>query len=79
MHRLVAALFGALAVCLMSSAVAVAHDPRADRPNRATSPSGVNVPVVTSPGVRLVDTFPETLGHLGRVREDGQFLVRLQP
>ena len=58
MHRLLGALGGAFLIAVLSTAVASAHDPRADRPNRVTSPSGTYVPLVTSPGVRLVDTFP---------------------
>jgi hypothetical protein len=73
MHRLLSALGGALAIAVLSTAVASAHDPRADRPNRATSPSGTYVPLVTSPGVRLVSTFPETQGISGEFARTGDF------
>jgi hypothetical protein len=73
MHRCLTALAGALAVCAVWSGVASAHDPRADRPNRVTSPSGIHVPVITSPGVRLVDTFPDTLGISGEFARTGNY------
>lgn len=58
---------------MLSAGTASAHDPRADRPNRAVSPSGVNLPLVTSPGVRLVDTVPDTLGISGEFARTGDF------
>jgi len=73
MHRVLTALAGALAVAVLSAGTASAHDPRADRPNRAVSPSGVNLPLVTSPGVRLVDTVPDTLGISGEFARTGDF------
>jgi len=73
MHRLRAALGGALAIAVLSATAASAHDPRADRPNRVTSPSGTYVPLVTSPGVRLVDTVPDTLGISGEFAKTGDF------
>jgi len=73
MHRFRAALGGALAIAVLSATAASAHDPRADRPNRVTSPSGTYVPLVTSPGVRLVDTVPDTLGISGEFAKTGDF------
>jgi hypothetical protein len=73
MHRLLTALAGALVVGALSASAAVAHDPRDDRPNRSTSPSGVHVPLVTSPGVRLVDNFPETQAISGEFAKTGNF------
>jgi hypothetical protein len=73
MHRLLGALGGALAIAVLSTAVASAHDPRADRPNRVTSPSGTYVPLVTSPGVRLVDNVPDTLGISGEFAKTGDY------
>src|SRR5918997_6235590 len=73
MNRFFAALGGALAIAGASAAVASAHDPRADRPNRSTSASGVHVPLVTSPGVRLVDNFPETQAISGEFAKTGDF------
>ena len=73
MNRVFTALAAALAIVLTATAAASAHDPREDRPNRATSPSGVNVPLMTSPGVRLVDTFPETQGISGEFAKTGDF------
>src|SRR4051794_8214523 len=73
MHRLSAALGGALAIAVLASAAASAHDPRADRPNRVTNPSGIYVPLVTSPGVRLVDTVPDTLGISGEFAKTGNY------
>jgi hypothetical protein len=73
MHRLLGALGGALLITVLASAGASAHDPRADRPNRVTSPSGTYVPLVTSPGVRLVDTFPETQGISGEFARTGDY------
>ena len=73
MHRFRAALGGALAIAVLSATAASAHDPRADRPNRVTSPSGTYVPLVMSPGVRLVDTVPDTLGISGEFAKTGDF------
>src|SRR5918998_1373204 len=73
MHRVLTALVGTLAIFALSAAVPVAHDPRDQRPNRGTSPSGVHVPLVTSPGVRLVDTFPETQGISGEFARTGSY------
>jgi len=73
MRRVSAALGGALAIAVLSTAVAFAHDPRADRPNRVTSPSGIYVPLVTSPGVRLVDNVPDTLGISGEFAKTGDY------
>src|SRR5918997_3207609 len=73
MNRFFAALGGALAIAGASAAVASAHDPRADRPTRARTPSGPSLPLVTSPGVRLVDTFPETQGISGEFAKTGDY------
>ena len=73
MNRVFSALAAALAIVLTATAAASAHDPREDRPNRFISPSGVNIPLVTSPGVRLVGTFPETLGISGEFAKTGNF------
>ncbi len=73
MHRIAAALAAALAIAVLSTGAAAAHDPRADRPNRTTSPSGVYVPLVTSPGVRLVDNVPDTLGISGEFARTGDY------
>jgi hypothetical protein len=48
-------LAGALLLAVPS--VALAHDPRSDRPSRWIG-TAANLPLVTSPNVRLVDTFP---------------------
>jgi hypothetical protein len=72
MHRLPLALAGALIATLASTAAALAHDPRADRPNRFVA-SGTSVPLVTSPNVRLVSTFPETQGISGEFAKTGNF------
>jgi hypothetical protein len=73
MHRIRSALAGALAITAFTSAAALAHDPRADRPNRVTNPSGTYVPLVTSPGVRLVDNVPDTLGISGEFARAGDY------
>ena len=73
MHRCLAALAGALAIGVLSAAPAFANDPRDDRPNRVTSPSGTYVPLVTSPGVRLVDSVPDTLGISGEFAKTGDY------
>jgi hypothetical protein len=73
MPRVLIALAAALVAALASSAAALAHDPRADRPNRAIAPSGTNVPVMMSPNVRLVSTFPETLGISGEWAKTGNY------
>ncbi|MGH2969270.1 MAG: LVIVD repeat-containing protein [Solirubrobacteraceae bacterium] len=73
MQRVLTALVGALTIGVLSSGVASAHDPRDERPNRAMSPSGIHVPLVTSPGVRLVDNFPETQGISGEFAKTGDF------
>jgi hypothetical protein len=72
-HRILPALAGALAVLVLTTAQALAHDPRDDRPNRSLSPSGVSVPLVTSPNVRLVSTFPETQGISGEWAHTGNY------
>jgi hypothetical protein len=73
MHRALSALAGALTILALTAAVAAAHDPRDQRPNRGTSPSGIHVPLITSPGVRLVDTFPDTQGISGEFARTGSF------
>ena len=71
--RMVSALASVVAVGTVLCAAALAHDPRADRPSRSTTTSGVSVPLVTSPNVRVVDSFPETLGISGEFARTGPF------
>jgi hypothetical protein len=74
LHRILPALAGALTLAVLSSAPALAHtDPRDGLQARGTSPSGVHVPLVTSPGVRLVSTFPETQGISGEFAKTGNY------
>ncbi len=73
MRRMTAVLAGAVVFAGMSCASALAHDPRADRPNRSSVKSGTSVPLATSPNVRFVDAFPETLGISGEFARTGPF------
>jgi hypothetical protein len=74
LHRILPAIAGALTLAFLSSATALAHkDPRDGRPNRGTSPSGIHVPLVSSPNVRLTSTFPETQGISGEFARTGSF------
>ncbi len=66
-------LVGAGAFAALSCASALAHDPRADRPNRSPAASGTSLPLVTSPNVRVVDSFPETLGISGEFARTGPY------
>ena len=63
-------LAGALLLAVPS--VALAHDPRSDRPSRWIG-TAANLPLVTSPNVRLVDTFPDTQGISGEFARTGDF------
>ncbi|HCA84872.1 MAG TPA: hypothetical protein DEQ61_04880 [Streptomyces sp.] len=70
--RLLAVLTSLLAVALMvgTASTAAAHPPPPDQePQRAQKreqlASGVNIPVLSSPNVRLVNSFPDTLGISG--------------
>lgn len=70
--RLLAVLTSVVAAALMvaTAAPAAAHPPPPDRePQRAQQreqlASGVSVPVLASPNVRLVTSFPDTLGISG--------------
>jgi hypothetical protein len=60
------------AVLLVLPSVALAHDPRGDRPSRWIG-TAANLPLVTSPNVRLVSTFPETQGISGEFARTGDF------
>ena len=44
-----------------------------------TATSGVSLPLVTSPNVRVVDSFPETLGISGEFARTGPFLLCVEP
>ena len=70
---MLAAIASVVAVGAVSCAAALAHDPRADRPSRSTATSGVSLPLVTSPNVRVVGSFPETLGISGEFARTGPF------
>jgi hypothetical protein len=63
----------ACALLLVVPAVASGHDPRQERPSRWIGTAGTNVPLVMSPNVRLVDTFPETQGISGEFARTGDF------
>jgi hypothetical protein len=63
-------LAGALLLAVPS--VALAHDPRSDRPSRWIG-DATNLPLVTSPNVRLASTFPETQGISGEFARTGDF------
>ena len=63
----------AAALLLTVPTVALAHDPRSDRPSRWIGTAGTNVPLVMSPNVRLVDSFPETVGISGEFARTGNF------
>jgi hypothetical protein len=63
-------LLGAL-LCALPS-VALAHDPRSDRPSRWLGDS-LNAPLVTSPNVRLASTFPETQAISGEFARTGNY------
>jgi hypothetical protein len=63
----------ACALLLVLPTVASGHDPRGDRPSRWIGTAGTNVPLVMSPNVRLVDTFPETVGISGEFARTGDF------
>jgi hypothetical protein len=63
-------LAGALLLAVPSASLA--HDPRGDRPSRWIGTAS-NLPLVTSPNVRLVDTFPETQGISGEFARTGNF------
>jgi hypothetical protein len=65
-------LAGVLLLVVLPS-VALGHDPRADRPSRWIGTAGTSVPLVMSPNVRLVDTFPETVGISGEFARTGDF------
>jgi len=70
---MLSALASVVAVGTVLCPAALAHDPRADRPSRSTATSGVSLPLVTSPNVRVVDSFPETLGISGEFARTGPF------
>jgi len=63
-------LVGALLLALPS--VALGHDPRDDRPSRWIG-DAANLPLVTSPNVRHVTTFPETQGISGEFARTGPY------
>jgi hypothetical protein len=63
-------LAGALLLAVPS--VSLAHDPRDDRPSRWIG-TAANLPLVTSPNVRLVSTFPETQAISGEFARTGDF------
>jgi LVIVD repeat len=72
MSRVLAALTAALAAGLIASGAALAHDPREDRPDRWIG-SSANLPLVTSPNVRLAGNFPETQAISGEFARTGSY------
>jgi hypothetical protein len=70
-RRCLLAFAGIFLIALPSAALA--HDPRDDRPKRGISTAGTNVPLVTSPNVRLVGNFPETQGISGEFAKTGNY------